>query len=184
MNCRAAWQKMVEATRDGDVRNYVQLLDLSDFVVVTDLFPLDVLETYTALNMGLEVSDERRALVNPERGGPQGDYSDGMPDKIANVVDCLTRFPNSKRASITICNNAVVSHENDADAKCVREIQLYLDPEGKLSGTLYLRAQSATLFPKNLHMVGTIMQHVADRLPGQPKLGTLFYLAATLDAQR
>lgn len=183
-NCRDAWQQMVAATRDGTARNYVQVLDLSDYLVETNLFPKEVLEAYTALNMGRSITDEQRALINPERGGPQGDYSDGMPEKIANVVDCLTRFPKSKRASITICNQGVVSHESDADAKCVREIQMYLDDNSALSGTVYLRAQSANLFPKNLHMIGTIMQTIAEQLPGRPRLGTLFYLAAILDADR
>ncbi len=184
LDCRDAWHQMVEAASHGSVRNYTQLLDLTDYVVETDLFPRDVLEAYSALNKGQSISNAQRALINPERGGPQGDYSEGMPEKIANVIDCLTRFPQSKRASITICNHAVVSHESDADAKCVRDIQLYLDEDGRLSGTVYLRAQAASLFPKNLHMVGSIMHDVADALPGKPALGTLFYLAAILEAQR
>jgi len=37
-------------------------------------------------------------FLEKERGGEQGDYRDGMPAKIANVIDCLRAFPHSKRA--------------------------------------------------------------------------------------
>ena len=37
-----------------------------------------------------------------ERGGGQGDYRDGMPEKIANVIACLKETPDSKRAIIPI----------------------------------------------------------------------------------
>eukprot|EP00971_Amphidinium_carterae_P160447 3180541-Amphidinium_carterae.1 len=38
----------------------------------------------------------------PERGGEQGDYRDGMPEKIANVISCLKEEPRSKRAIVPI----------------------------------------------------------------------------------
>ena len=66
----------------------------------------------------------------------------------------------------------------------MRELQLYIDDDGRLSGTVFLRAQAATLFPKNIHMLGSIMAEVAGRLPQQPELGTLFYLATILVADR
>ena len=37
-----------------------------------------------------------------ERGGAQGDYRDGMKEKIDNVIDCLKTEPLSKRAVIPI----------------------------------------------------------------------------------
>jgi hypothetical protein len=66
----------------------------------------------------------------------------------------------------------------------VRELHLYLDDAGRLSGTVFLRAQAAALFPKNIHMLGSIMQEIAAQLPQRPALGTLFYLASILVADR
>lgn len=184
VSCRDAWQRMTEIAREGQVRNYVQVLDMSDFVVETDVFPKEVLDVYTAYNMEQSLSKEQLQFMNENRGGAQGDYREGMAGKIENVVDCLTRFPESKRAIITISNEPMPSHENDSDAKCVRELQLYIDDDGRLSGTLVLRAQAAFLFPKNIHMVGSIMSEIAGRLPDKPAIGTLFYLAGILVADR
>lgn len=39
---------------------------------------------------------------NAARGGGQGDYREGIKAKIANVVDCLQRFPHSQRAILTV----------------------------------------------------------------------------------
>lgn len=183
-NCRDAWQRMCELSARGPVRNFVQALDMSDYVVETELFPSAVLRAYSALNMERELSTEERKYINDERGGAQGYYGDGMARKIANAVDCLTRFPASKRAVIAFFNDTSPDHDDDADAKCVRELQLYIDDDGRLSGTVFLRAQAASLFPKNLHMIGSIMTEVAGRLPQQPQLGTLFYLATILVADR
>ena len=107
-----------------------------------------------------------------------------MAGKMANVVDCLTHFPQSKRAIITVCNEPMPDHSSDNDAKCVRELQLYLDDDGKLSGTVFLRAQAAFLFPKNIHMIGSIMSEIGQQLPTKPELGTLFYLAGVLVSDR
>ena len=175
---------MTAACADGPVRNYVQTLDMSDFLVVSDVFPQAVLEAYTAYNLGKPLSAEQKNMMNESRGGSQGDYREGMTAKIANVVDCLSNFPNSKRAIITISNVPVPDHRSDPDAKCVRELQLYLDDDGKLSATVFLRAQAAFLFPKNIHMIGSIMREVSRQLPATPSLGTLFYLASILVADR
>ncbi len=182
--CREAWQDMSASSARGPVRNFVQILDMSDFVVETELFPLAALEAYSAYNMEKELDAEQRAWLNEERGGAQGDYRQGMAAKIDNVVDCLTRFPQSKRAVIAISNAPAAQHASDADAKCVRELHLYLDEAGCLSGTVLFRAQAVALFPKNIHMIGSIMSEVAMRLPGNPVLGTLFYLATILVADR
>jgi hypothetical protein len=183
-NCRDAWQHMTAISATDSVRNFVQVLDMSDYLVETELFPEEVLVAYSAFNMERELSDEQTRLLNDNRGGAQGNYRDGMARKIANVVDCLTKFPQSKRALITVCNEPTPHHSSDSDAKCVRELQLYLDADGKLSGTVFLRAQAAFLFPKNIHMIGSIMTDVAAQLPQQPALGTLFYLATILVADR
>jgi thymidylate synthase len=183
-SCRDAWQHMTNVSKGESVRNFVQLLDMSDFLVETEVFPEEVLIAYSAYNMEKDLGDEQLQFMNANRGGAQGDYRDGMAGKIANVVDCLTHFPESKRALITICNEPMPDHNSDSDAKCVRELQLYLDDDGKLSGTVFLRAQAAFLFPKNIHMIGSIMSNIANQLPTRPALGTLFYLAGILVADR
>ena len=183
-SCRGAWERMTEICSTQPVRNYVQCLDMSDYLVVTEDFPEDVLLAYSAYNMERELTPEQQSFMNAHRGGAQGDYRDGMQRKIDNVVDCLTRFPQSKRAIITISNEPMPDHSSDNDAKCVRELQFYIDADGRLSGTVFLRAQAAFLFPKNIHMIGSIMTEIAARLPGAPALGTLFYLTGILVADR
>ncbi len=107
-----------------------------------------------------------------------------MKTKIANVVDCLSRFPESKRAVITISNEPTPSHESDDAAKCMRVLQLYCDEQGNLCGTVFFRVQAALIFSKNIHFIGSLMDEVASQLPGKPSLGTLFYLATILVSDR
>jgi hypothetical protein len=183
-SCKSAWRDMTKASEVGQVRNYVQILDMSDYLVETPLFPKAALEAYSAWNMGQEISAQQEQFKSEQRGGSQGDYRDGMAGKIDNLVDCLTTFPKSKRAVIAVSNNPAPEHSSDTDAKCLREIHLYLDDEHKLSGTMLLRAQAASIFPKNIHLVGSIMTEVAGRLPAQPSLGTVFYLATVLVSDR
>lgn len=183
-DCRSAWQHMTEVSKDGPVRNFTQLLDMRDYLVETDDFPEEVLHAYSAYNMEKELSAAQGKFMNAHRGGAQGDYRDGMAAKMANVIDCLIKFPHSKRAIITVSNQPLPDHSSDIDAKCVRELQLYLDDDGKLSGTVFLRAQAAFLFPKNIHMLGSIMSEIAQQLPGKPALGTLFYLTGILVSDR
>ncbi len=183
-SCRNAWQHMTAVSKGASVRNFTQSLDMSDYLVETDVFPEEVLIAYSAHNMEGELTAEQKKFMNANRGGAQGDYRDGMAAKITNVVDCLTGFPQSKRALITVCNEPMPDHRSDSDAKCVRELQLYLDDDGTLSGTVFLRAQAAFLFPKNIHMIGSIMTEIAQRLPSKPALGTLFYLTGILVSDR
>ncbi len=183
-NCRSAWQHMTEASKDASIRNFVQSLDMSDYLVETADFPEEVLIAYSAYNMEKKLTAAQKNLMNSNRGGAQGDYREGMAAKIANVIDCLTGYPQSKRAIITISNEPSPHHSSDVGAKCVRELQLYLDDDAKLSGTVFLRAQAAFLFPKNIHMLGSIMSAIAQRLPNKPPLGTLFYLAGILVSDR
>lgn len=183
-DCVTAWREMTAAAKKGAVRNYVQKLDMSNFIVETPLFSLESLIAYSNYNTEEPMDDAMRAHINPQRGGSQGDYRDGMSNKIDNVIDCLTQFPDSKRAVISISNNALAKHHNDADAKCVRELHLYLDQGAVLNASVFLRAQAASLFPKNIHMIGTIMQRIATALPGRPSLGQLFYVTTLLVADR
>ena len=183
-SCRSAWAHMTEVSKEQAVRNHVQSLDMSDYLVETDVFPKEVLEAYSALNMEKEISAEQAQFISEHRGGVQGDYSKGMAHKIANVVDCLTKFPQSKRAVIAVCNEPMAAHSDDANAKCLREIHLYMDEDNKLSGTAFFRAQAAFLFPKNIHLIGSIMSEIAGQLPQKPALGNLFYVATILVADR
>ena len=124
-------------------------------IIETPLFPVAALELYSALNLGeVDVADagEYTAAVarwySPERGGPQGDYAAGMPAKVANVIDALAQFPKSKRAVLTVpTRNA--SHKVDEDAKCLRELHFYVEDDGAVHATGFMRAQAASIFPKN-----------------------------------
>jgi hypothetical protein len=173
------------------VRNYVAVISppkidgdvlSSAFTVVTALFPLDALDFYTRFNRGTLDLDSPAdkalydRLYNPARGGGQGDYREGFSAKVENVVDCLTRFPSSKRATLTIPGRTG-DHTSDDDAKCLRELHFFLDPVAGVAGddrsssrrpvlhcTGFMRAQAATIVPKNLHFIGSIIVEVAGRL--------------------
>lgn len=181
--CREAWEHMTEISMDAPVRNFSQDLDMADYVVETELFPLDVLDAYSAWNLERELTSEQRQHFSEERGGGQGDYREGMSDKLSNVVDCLNKFPQSKRAVITISNTPDARHEDDVAAKCMRELHFYLE-DGRLNATVLFRAQAASIFPKNIHFVGSIMDDIAARLDGQPVVGSVHYLASILVGER
>ena len=182
MSCREAWERMNERTASGQVRNFHAEMKMDDWLVETELFPREALEAYSAWNLEREVSGEARPkYFNAHRGGSQGDYRAGMRSKIANVIDCLTQFPLSKRAVITIPNNSLAPHTSDDDAKCLREIHFYLEGD-RLDATLFVRAQAAEIFPKNIHFVGELIAEIARALDVAP--GRLHYLATTLVSDR
>ena len=110
ISCQEAWQRMTDLAAKGQQRNYVQLLAMDNFMVETKLFPVAALEAYSAYNMERDLDDAQHAWISETRGGAQGDYRAGMARKIDNVVDCLTRFPASKRAVIAIGNDAMARH--------------------------------------------------------------------------
>ena len=175
------------------VRNYHRCIDMTNYTVETELFPLQALKVYSAYNLE-DVIDEgdRKKYFSAHRGGSQGDYREGMKKKIANVVDCLTKYPKSKRAVITIPPNSSPSHASDDDAKCLREIHFYLDDgeeDGSfiLNATCLMRAQAAEIFPKNIHFIGSLLDRVVEGLEENGcsvKVGQLFYLATTLVSVR
>lgn len=162
---------------------------MSDYTVATDLFPLEALKVYSAWNLEDPIDEnDRMKYFSAHRGGSQGDYRSGMRKKIANVVDCLSKFPQSKRAVVTVPNDPAPKHSSDDDAKCMREMHFYLDEVGEgtvlLNGTVWMRAQAAEIFPKNVHFVGSLMNRVARGLAEEGregiKVGSLYYLATTL----
>ena len=160
-SCRDAWLHMTDISAGHAVRNYVQWLDMQDYLV-----------------------EEQKQYFSDLRGGGQGDYRAGMRAKIANVVDCLTLFPQSKRAVIAMCNESMPKHKVDDDAKCLREVYFHLDGDNKLNATVIFRSQAAMLFPKNIHFIGSMMSEVAERHPQRPSLGVVFYLAVILVSDR
>ncbi len=166
------------------VYNFHRLIKMTDFVIETPLFPRAALEAYSRKNLGLPLESGDEAYFCPERGGAQGDYSAEMQSKIANVIDCLTRFPQSKRALITVAPNPLASHELDSDAKCVREVHFRLSPDNVLHASVFFRAHAVSIFPKNIHFLGTLMTTVARRLPSSPRVGDLFFVTSVLAGVR
>ena len=184
ISCLQAWQEMTALSDEQSVRNYSREIDMSDFTVETELFPKEVLHAYSMWNLEKPATEETQKHFNSTRGGGQGDYREGMSTKINNVVDCLTAFPHSKRALITICNTSTPSHTSDDDAKCMREIHFYVTSENTLNATVLFRAQAALIFPKNIHFIGSLMTEIAQGLPNTPRLGTLYYLTSILVSDR
>ncbi len=207
MTCHQVWEEMNSLLSNPGtkfIRNYSRSIDMSPskgYTVETDLFPLEALKVYSAYNLQGEIEEEqRKKYFSAHRGGSQGDYRESMKEKIANVVDCLRRFPSSKRAVITIPNTSKPNHESDDDAKCMREIHFYLDQDEensttsddskmkmKLNATVWMRAQAAEIFPKNIHFVGSLMERVAEGIMSESvnvEIGVLFYLATTLVSVR
>jgi hypothetical protein len=187
----------------GLVRNFCRRINMSQgaFLVETELFPKEALIAYSAYNLGQHVSQEQHdAYFSAHRGGSQGDYREGIQEKIANIVDCLIKFPSSKRAVLTIPNKSNALHTSDEDAKCLREIHFYLDMNFDSSGlnvmtlnaTVLMRAQAAEIFPKNVHFIGMLMETIADAMNASAdmeegcrvEVGELFYLATTLVSVR
>jgi hypothetical protein len=157
------------------VRNFVgviQDISIEASTIETDLFPKGALEYYTKKNMGWDYTQEEYDQWQlPERGGAQGDYREGMTEKIANVIDCLKTEPLSKRAIIPIPfteePSRTVDWTNQGQTKCCRELHFYLE-DGKLKCTGIVRMQNANIFVKNIHFFATLIHHVATELGGVP----------------
>lgn len=183
MSCREAYELMCRLTAgQKTVRNLHLDIWLEPWLVETPLFPREALEAYSAWNLEHDIPAAiREKYFSAHRGGSQGDYRDGMRAKINNVVDCLTHYPQSKRAVITIPNEASPPHRDDAAAKCMREVHFYLEGNS-VGATVLFRAQAAEIFPKNIHFIGEMVAEVANRLNQSP--GRLHYLATTLVADR
>jgi thymidylate synthase len=164
------------------VRNYVGVIeDMSSdkLVVETELFPPAALEFYTRYNLCQTSDDDEKnhsKYYNAARGGAQGDYRKDIQKKIDNVVDCLSKFPQSKRAYLTIAPLST-DHTSDGDAKCLRELHFYLEND-RLCCSGFMRAQASAIFPKNIHFIGTVMHQIAARL--NKKVGSYTHFVTTL----
>jgi len=151
------------------VRNYtgeIENMSPAYLVVETDLFPRGALEFYTRFNLNQTNEADKVAHAqwyNAARGGAQGDYRENIENKVGNVVDCLQKFPQSKRAVLTIAP-ASTDHTSEKDAKCLRELHFYVEGDGRLHCTGFMRAQAAAIFPKNIHFIGTVMNLIAKKL--------------------
>ena len=183
-SCKEIWEEMTELSKENHVRNYSCDMDMSDYLVETELFPKDVLHAYSQWNLEKPLDDELKKYFSDTRGGDQGDYRTGMSAKTDNVVNCLNAFPESKRALITVCNTSTPDHSDDESAKCMREIHFYLDSDNQLSANVLFRAQAALIFPKNVHFIGSLMHEIALRLNTKPKLGQLHYTTTILVSDR
>lgn len=163
---RELHNRLIELTSAGGggefvVRNFVGVIaDISvkASTVETDLFPRGALEYYTNKNMGWDYTQEEYDEWQlAERGGDQGDYREGMPAKIANVIDCLKTEPLSKRAVIPIPftteGSATIDWRDQGQNKCCRELHFYLE-DGKLKCTGIVRMQNANIFVKNVRFGG------------------------------
>jgi thymidylate synthase len=166
------WVQAALESSGGQMMNVaIVLRDLSDpasYTHETELFPRAALKAYTYHNLGLYVSDEERAEhFSPLRGGPQGDYREGMQAKIEKVVLALKTKPGSKRAVLTVpftdkCG-LCVDVKDDAEWKCLREVYFSIE-DGRLNATSVMRSQALIILPKNVHMIGEIMHTVADQV--------------------
>jgi len=170
--------RLIELTSAGGggefvVRNFVGVIaDISvqASTVETDLFPKGALDYYTAKNMGWDYTQEDYDKWQlAKRGGAQGDYRDGMAEKMANVIDCLKTEPLSKRAVIPIpysnTGSASIDWTDQGQNKCCRELHLYLE-DNKLKCTGIVRMQNANIFVKNIHFFASLIEYVAKELGG------------------
>lgn len=192
-------QATADLPADACVRNFcavIECMDRDEIVVDTPLFPVDALAFYTyhnldgavALPAELEMEALRARYYDPTRGGAQGDYRLGMRAKMRDVIACLAQHPGSKRAVLSIPFSSgrgshEISHEETDEAKCLRELHFYVDgADGRVHASGFMRAQAAAIFPKNIHLIGTILGAVAEAVGRQP--GTYCHFVTTLVAGR
>lgn len=186
-------QQLTNGLAKGDcIRNYVGVVENMEethLVVETELFSAEVLRFYSWHNLCLfneESNPEDYAkFYNEARGGAQGDYREGLPEKFDNVVRCLSEFPASKRAVLTVPYSSEGSmcadHTRDDQAKCLRELHFYVQDK-KLHCSGFMRAQAASIFPKNIHFIGTLMNVIGERLDLQT--GSYTHFVTTLVNER
>ena len=154
----------------------LNILDMSEegFLCETELFPKAALEAYTDYN--LELNNDPNILAtaaqvrwfSPERGGPQGDYRKGMQAKIEKVVLALKSKSTSKRAVLTVpftdkCSLCIKTTD-DVEWKCLRELYFSIGLNGRLECAGVMRSQALIIVPKNLHLIGSIMNIVAEQV--------------------
>jgi hypothetical protein len=167
-------QGMLSAAPCHNFCGTIPCLTLASATLETELFPEPALRFYGLLNLGEldpagcpEHAALQQAWYSPSRGGPQGDYREGMQAKLANVIAALQAFPLSKRAVLTVPNRSI-DHSCDEDAKCLRELHFWLDAgpggDGRLHCSGFMRAQACSIYPKNIYFIALLLQRVASAL--------------------
>jgi hypothetical protein len=178
----------IATTPGGAVHNYcgvVENMSVDALVVETPLFPRDALDFYTRHNLcELDADGADKALYakyyDAARGGGQGDYRLDLQPKLDNLLDCLRRYPQSKRAVLTIPPPSL-DHTSDNDAKCLRELHYFI-VDGALHCTGLMRANAASIFPKNIHYIGSLQHRLAAELG--VTVGTYTHFVTTLISGR
>jgi thymidylate synthase len=168
--------ELTRTVRDNKnkIRNFcgvIEEMDNNSIVIETELFNKEVLDFYSMHNMSKldKIKDDEmyKKYYNQQRGGDMGDYSSFFEEKYQNVLDSLRKFPNSKRAIITMPysdkKSYEVLHSNDAEQKCLRELHFYIEDD-LLFCTGFMRAQAAIIFPKNIHFIGSVFNRLAEDL--------------------
>jgi len=169
------------------VRNFTGVIarvDADNIVIESAPFHRENLQFYTRYNMGLTTDAEHAQHSDwfKKAQFPQGDYRFRMPEKMATLVDCLTKFPSSKRAVLSVVpSSAGFDHSRDGEAKCLRELHFYIE-DGQLHCSGYMRAQAALIFPKNIHFIGSVMLSLGKSL-GRP-VGSYTHSVTTLVADQ
>lgn len=181
-------RELTEPNPKKAFRNFVgviQEINRKSITIETELFPEDALDFYTKHNMNLITPEKNPKLYekfyNNLRGGGQGNYSYKFQEKFQNIVDCLTKFPDSKRAVLTMPYSKKYSHEvahnDDEEQKCLRELHFFIE-EGTLHCSGFMRSQASIIFPKNMHFIGTVMLDLSDVL--KIKTGCYTHFITTL----
>jgi thymidylate synthase len=179
-NAEEAYEKLAYtlAVHNGQVMNStVEIRDMSEhgYTLETDLFPLEALKAYTEYNLqgngnagSFIASKKQLEWMSPERGGGQGNYNTNMQQKIERVVLALKTKSSSKRAVLTIpftdkCSLCVKLTDTD-EWKCLREVYFSIGKDGRLHATGIMRSQALSIFSKNIHFLGTLMNVIAEQL--------------------
>jgi hypothetical protein len=150
----------------GEVHNFVATIremGPSNYTLETELFPLPALEAYARYNLGGPFPADFAHWCTLDRGGPQGDYREGMLEKIDSVVETLGAYPGSKRAALTVPGVSIPHHAFGPAWKCLREVYFRVE-DGRLHATGVMRSQALSIFPKNAFMIGRLMETIAARL--------------------
>lgn len=172
------FDKTIEKSEHSAIHNvYFSIDNITEekMTLETDLFSKAALVAYAKKNCEERIDSYEMKFFTDYRGGTQGDYSMGMSFKIENVIDCLTQYPESKRAVIQINNKRWHHHETDK-AKCLRELHFFLTPiynsvngiissingqnGWKLNCNAFYRAQAVDIMPKNVYFSFKVMNKI------------------------
>jgi len=172
------------------IRNYTStIVDVNEekMTVETELFDKATLVAYAKKNTNIKPTKEEMKLFSEYQGGEQGNYSPWMDKKISITAECLSEFPKSKRAIISV--GGPFYHEDTDSAKCCRELHFYLDKDMsgrmRLSCTGIFRAQAVDIMPKNFYFVWSVMNQIKEKLQENSlqleyKLGNYTHFVTTL----